>query len=165
MNGGIPIGLINIIGNGQFHGSTWYDGNNIFTFGLKTGTKYFYSLLSFGLTTSETELAFYPGIGFGVEIPIKKFFIDLDLSLKSYIEMDKRNSTFEIDNNGLYTSLRLLGGVKIFERLAIFAGLLLDMDAVDESSRSNLHDGYNWSFLIGNQEFELYPQWTVGLQF
>lgn len=165
IEGGVPIGLINIIGNGQFHGCTWYDGNNIFTFGLKTGTKYFYSLLSLGFTTNKEEMSFYPGIGLSVEIPINRMFIDLDLSLKGFIELEKENDTFEYDKNGLYASLRLLGGVKIFERLSLFAGLLLDMYAVDESSRSDLHDGYFWSFAIKDQEFEFYPQWTVGLQF
>ena len=102
IEGGVPIGLINIIGNGQFHGCTWYDGNNIFTFGLKTGTKYFYSLLSLGFTTNKEEMSFYPGIGLGVEIPINRMFIDLDLSLKGFIELEKENDTFEYDKNVFY---------------------------------------------------------------
>lgn len=166
MNSGIPIGLVNIIGNGQLHGCTWYDGNNIFNFGLKSGTNYFYSLLSFGFTTNSEERGFYPGIGFGGEIPFERFFIDLDLSLKGFIEYQNVNDKFEFDKKGIFNSLRITGGVKIFERLSIFAGALLDLYVSEIGLPvSRIHDGYNWSFESANNEVKLYPQWIVGLQF
>jgi hypothetical protein len=168
MHGGVPIGLINIIGNGQFHGCTWYDGNKVFNFGLKTGTKYFYSLLSFGFQINSDERGFYPGIGFGGELPFERLFIDLDFSLKGFIEYDDNNSPDSMTEKNLYSSIRLLGGVKIFKRLSVFAGGILDIYLLDEDSPvSRIHDGYNWSIdaAIDDHEFRLYPQWTVGLQF
>jgi len=104
-------------------------------------------------------------VGVGVEIPFDRLFIDLDLSAKGFIEINRDSPSYKDGNHGWYASMRLLGGVKIFEKLSLFGGFLLDMFPGFQESVSDVHDGYSWALGRNDHETIFYPQWTVGLQF
>ncbi|MDR1248384.1 MAG: caspase family protein [Treponema sp.] len=127
----VPIGLVNIVKNGVFHPAIWYDDMRFLNLGLRSGSKYFYSIFSVGIQDEgfDDSLLISRG-GLGGEIPLGRSFINLDVTAGSMIDRK------EIDNNGnLLLQARLSGGFKLFEHMGIFGGV-----------------SYNW-FLIFNDTF------------
>jgi len=66
--------------------------------------------------------------GFGLEFPIGKFFIDIDFSIGDIFKVDEGKDLLNIFfgfNTGLY-QIRLIGGYRMYERLAVFFGISYD---------------------------------------
>jgi hypothetical protein len=147
----IPFGIVNIVKNGILHPAVYYDSGHFMNFSFRSGSKYFYSLLSAGtqrITTQDNLLAYRAG--FGAELPLKDFFLNLDVSCGSVISIDTlagaswparpkggRHEEHEEaweqyvrnmdkvyrSGTSFLTELRLIAGYKIFEHLGVFAGL------------------------------------------
>jgi hypothetical protein len=147
----ISLGLVNIVKNGIFHPAVYYDSLNFMNFSLRSGAKYFYSILSVGtprITT--TENLFVSRLGFGFELPLGNFFLCLDLSggtvtdFGIWAEADRPawpgsdgdnasgeawkqydREMDELDGAGASSlvELRLSAGYKIFEHFGAFAGV------------------------------------------
>jgi hypothetical protein len=137
----LPIGLVNIIKNGILHPSVYIDDMLFSNFSFRSGTKNFYVLLSVGFGGNDYNgNPVYAGAenrylvsraGIGVEIPIRKAFIDFDASFGK-INNIYENLSFESDeysngDNGTFDfQLRLIGGYKFFKRLGVYGGLSYD---------------------------------------
>jgi hypothetical protein len=113
----VPLGFVNIVKNGIIHPSVYYDSFNFTNLGFRSGSKYFYTLLGFGTRRITTRDTLYVSRGgFGSELPLGKFFLNLDLTGGSVID-------FESNTVSPFGELRLSGGYKLFEHLGVFAGL------------------------------------------
>ena len=144
----VPFGLVNIMKNGLIHGAIYMDDMLFTNLSFRSGTKYFYSVFSMGkrggryIGSGDSMLTIRGG--FGVEIPINKFFVNIDITSGSIVNLDtliddyksfekavKENSSdmayWDDWNSTTYTlQLRLIGGYKFFEHLGVFAGLSYD---------------------------------------
>ncbi|MDR0475834.1 MAG: caspase family protein [Treponema sp.] len=137
----VPIGLVNIIRNGIFHPVIYTDDMMFLNAGLRSGSKHFYSRLDAGIgggfiPKREEDRLFAGRAGFGIEIPISKFFIDIDISSGSIINIDSLRKYFRENNvphnsdtsssiTGLH-QLRISGGYKIAPHFGILAGVSYD---------------------------------------
>jgi hypothetical protein len=79
----VPFGLVNIMKSGILHPAVYVDDMRITNCSFRSGSKHFYTILSGGtdlsyLTSEDTDWLLSTRAGFGFEIPIKKFFIDID---------------------------------------------------------------------------------------
>ena len=100
--------------------------------GYRTGSGIFYAHSNIGIGGAMIgregdRLMSYRG-GFGLEFPIGKFFIDIDFSIGDIFKVDEGKDLLNIFfgfNTGLY-QIRLIGGYKIYERLAVFFGISYD---------------------------------------
>ena len=170
----IPLGLVNIIRNGIIHGSLYYDDMQFINAGFRSGSKYFYSFISFGLGTNysfsrlgtEREGRSIPlgaRLGIGVEYPINAFFIDFDGSAGALYVPGTTKYGYD-DELASYLvpagQLRLIGGYKIVEHMGIFAGLtysvynlplIPDKRANDYNVKSGDYYSYKWGFVTGIQ--------------
>jgi hypothetical protein len=147
----VPFGLVNVVKNGILHPAVYYDSANFMNFGFRSGSKYFYSLFSFGtqrITT--TDNLYVSRLGFGFEVPLGKAFVDLDVSSGTILNPDTLGEAFRIsrpqENGGddnheqwkryrqereqiyrasssVLAEVRLSGGYKFFEHLGVFAGV------------------------------------------
>jgi hypothetical protein len=125
----LPIGLVNIVKNGIMHPAVWYDSTRFFNLGLRSGSKYFYSILSAGTRDRDggsLNMDFAKGLlisraGFGGEIPLGPFFIDMDLTAGNLIDWKDLDH-----NNSILLQARLSGGFKVSEHLGIFGGVSYD---------------------------------------
>ena len=141
----VPFGLVNVMKNGLMHGAIYIDDMLFTNVSFRSGTKHFYSVFSVGtrgdryMGSGDSLLAVRSGFGF--EIPIRKFFINIDLMSGSIINLvtlkddyksfekavkesaDGDNVYWDDWNSATYTlQLRLIGGYKFFEHLGIFSG-------------------------------------------
>ncbi|MDR0623110.1 MAG: hypothetical protein LBG10_01610 [Treponema sp.] len=113
----VPLGLVNIVKNGLIHPAVYYDSFNFMNFGFRSGSKYFYTLFGFGTQRITTRDTLYVSRGgFGAELPLGKFFLNLDLMGGSVMD-------FESNTVSPLAELRLGGGYKVFEHLGAFAGV------------------------------------------
>jgi len=145
-----PVGLVNIVKNGILHPSVYIDDMLFSNISFRSGTKNYYAMLSAGTGGDDYNgNPFYAGaenryfvsrIGVGVEIPIRKAFIDIDASMGNIFRMNTLpwnvNDGFNYNNYDYYYNhyntstlafqLRLTGGYKFFEHLGVFGGVSYD---------------------------------------
>jgi hypothetical protein len=139
----IPIGFVTKVKNGMNHFWVFTDDMLFLNAGYRSGSKIFYTHSNIGigggLMGREGGNLIINRGGFGFEFPIRKFFIDIDISTGNIFKADELKDFWNFffgSNTGIY-QLRLIGGYKMYERLGIFAGisydLLLQREASDPS--------------------------------
>jgi hypothetical protein len=128
----IPIGFVNKVKDGMEHFWVFTDDMLFLNAGYRSGSKIFYTHSNIGigggLMGKEGDKLMINRGGFGFEFPIRKFFIDIDVSTGNILKVDevKEFWNFFFDSNtGIY-QLRLIGGYKMYERLGIFVGISYD---------------------------------------
>ena len=144
----VPFGLVNVIKNGLMHGAVYADDMLFSNLSFRSGSKYFYSVLSVGtrggrFMGSGDKLLAIRG-GFGFEYTVNKFFFNIDITSGSIINLDTvgkdldtfkqrfpgiSDPDFDWDDAGSTTGisqLRLTAGYKVFEHLGVFAGISYD---------------------------------------
>jgi hypothetical protein len=139
----VPVGLINIVKNGIFHPAVWYDDMRFLNLGLRSGSRYFYSIFSMGIQ----DMGFDSSIvisrsGFGGEIPLGRFFINMDVTAGNLI--DRKDIK---DNDNVLLQARLSGGFKGAEHLGIFGGVSCDWFLVFSDKSRDRADGLGISAL------------------
>jgi hypothetical protein len=118
--GVLPIGLVNIVKNGILHPLVWYDDMRFLNLGMRSGSKRFYSIFSIGAREPESDNRFLLSrAGFGGELPLGRFFINLDLTSGNLIDRED----FAVN---MLLQARLSGGFKVFEHLGLFGGVSYD---------------------------------------
>jgi hypothetical protein len=135
----IPIGLVNIVKGGILNPSIYLDSYGFMNLGLKSGSKNIYSVLSAGLrgiplggdtkltlADPDDENLFVSRIGLGVEIPLGKFFFDIEALCGDIIETGRIGEKYSAGDNTLLIQGRLIGGYKFFKHLGVFAGISYD---------------------------------------
>jgi hypothetical protein len=128
----IPIGLVNNIKDGMKHFWVYTDDMLFLNAGYRSGSRIFYTHSNIGigggLMGREGGNLIINRGGFGFEFPIRKFFIDIDISTGNIFKVDELKDFWNFffgSNTGIY-QLRLIGGYKMYERLGIFAGISYD---------------------------------------
>jgi hypothetical protein len=130
------IGLFNIMRNGILHPAVFVDDMLFTNISLRSGSNHFYCLLSTGVggnlffnRTEDTYLITRGGFGF--EIPIKKAFINIDLTSGNIFNLSREKwssggKEVQTDSDTQIHQLRLTFGYKIFEHLGVFSGVSYD---------------------------------------
>jgi hypothetical protein len=136
----VTVGLVNVVKNGLMHPSIFYDDMGFVNAGFRSGSKHVYSLFTVGvrgktiLGISGEDALLSSRMGLGLEYTIGKFFMDLDLSLGSIIDLDTVEEAWDSlgdedrtgDASSSIAQLRFTAGQKIFEHLGVFAGISYD---------------------------------------
>ena len=168
---GIPIGLINIVENGIFRTSGWFSELGMGYVGFQMGTRSLYTLLYAGMALGERLSPLYSAaLGFGLHVPLGPFFVDADLSAKaSWTGWSGSELAEAFDASTVspvWPSARLMVGVRLFDFIGIFAGLMLDTTIPGYTAATELHQG-SGSFtmeLVGTP-LEVYPKLFAGIEF
>ncbi|QQO09489.1 caspase family protein [Breznakiella homolactica] len=142
----VPIGVLNFVKGGIFSPSVWVDDMSFMNVGLKTGSKYVYSILSAGVQEIpigdnhkialdrdiEDNLMIYRA-GLGVELPLGPVFVNLDVMSGSIINLSALRDERYDDCDKVYDKVtsfiaqaRLTAGLKFFRHLGIFVGVSYD---------------------------------------
>jgi hypothetical protein len=128
----VPIGLVNKVKNGMNHFWVFTDDMLFLNAGYRSGSKIFYTHSNIGiggeLMGREGGNLIIKRGGFGFEIPLGKFFIDIDISTGNIFNVNELKDFWNFlfgSNTGIY-QLRLIGGYKMYERLGVFAGISYD---------------------------------------
>jgi hypothetical protein len=156
---GIPIGLINISKNGSIDIAVWESSLMATNFGVIIRSNYIYTVISAGWYNQHKDIQNSTAFGFhfGVHIPIKSFYINIDAGA-IYIDnedffSDKRNR----DENAL--QCRLAVGYNITDRIAIFAGgganYIYDIETGDDA-KSRFKDGKFVGLYFAGVKYSIY---------
>ena len=157
-----PIGLVSIVENGVFHVNAWASEFSPVNVGIKTGSRTIYNVFMLGWRPRGDSTRLYAGLGIGGHIPLKRFFVDIDvLSHGVYTGPDWSPE----GGSDLLSSLRLTGGWQVTDMLAVTAGPTVSVwvSEREDGSAVPFYDAplYKWN---GSEHVRIWPGFTVGLQ-
>ncbi|QDE90104.1 ICE-like protease [Myxococcus xanthus] len=126
LESGVPVGLVSIARNGQFHVEAFGNDFNYANTAIKVGSRYLYTTLVLGMGTMEGARGpshWSLGLGLGAHIPIsERFFLDVDAVTNTLYDW---NLSFEGDRR--LHQLRLVAGFQVARNLAIIGGPTLNV--------------------------------------
>ncbi len=133
---GVPIGLLTFEKKGQLHLELWASDIQLTNLAVKFGGKYVYTTVVAGVGPDDRLRRFSLGLGFGGHVPIgSRLWLDADV-----VGSSVRGVRDPLAGGAnLLAQGRLMLGVQIFERLAVFGGLTYNAYfAWSEADRYNL---------------------------
>lgn len=158
-NSDVPIGLINIIKNGEMGIAVTYDGIGNAVVSFRSGGKYTYGILGVGYNHKMKKDGLVAEGGFGAHIPIAKWF-RINNELKVLIIQGNAND--QIFNAGY----SLLPAFRIGRHFELFGGVSINYMETKNMRAGNLFP--NHSLWKGNKAAKLqqvYIGYQVGVQF
>jgi hypothetical protein len=167
---GIPIGLINIVENGIFRASAWFSELGVGYVGFEMGSRRLYTLLYGGMALGQRLSPLYTAaLGFGLHVPVGPFFIDADLSAKAswtgWSESELAEAFDASTLSPVWPSARLMAGVRLFDFIGIFGGLMLDTTIPGYTAATELHQGSDaFTMQLLGTPLEVYPKLFAGIR-
>ncbi len=121
---GAPIGLINAIGNGMLAFSLWGSDTSVANFGLKMGSRHFYSILGYGVYPmgGKDERRDSLISGLGGHFDFNPIWLELDLAY----HWNHANFNWAAGNQDDISKFRITVGWRVAEQLSLFAGPTLN---------------------------------------
>ncbi len=157
----LPIGLINLFGNGLHELEFFTSDTSLFNLGLKLGSRRFYTLLGAGIHPEKDNERWSVYTGLGMRIELDSLWLDIDL-LAHAMEEDYQTSN---DDFTFLTQIRALVGWQLADQLAVFGGLSLNL-LLSDVRPSIAPPG--WSFWETTTDegtyLQLAPGFVLGLQ-
>ncbi|WP_426746082.1 caspase family protein [Myxococcus faecalis] len=121
LESGVPVGLLNIVRNGQFHVEAYGNDFNYANVALKVGSRYLYTTLVVGMGAVPDHRGpshWTTGVGLGGHVPLtERLYFDVDVVSNTIHEWGGALA----DNRMLHQG-RLMVGYAFAPRFAIFAG-------------------------------------------
>jgi hypothetical protein len=175
-----PIGLVNIVKGGILHPAVYVDSMGFLNFSLRSGSRHFYSILGvgaqkiylsaggndkavWGWNKDDALLVCRAGVGF--EFPIKSFFINVDVTSGSVLNLDTISKDDYDSSVSFLSQARLTAGYKIFEHLGVFAGISYDYVHLEGKDSPNPTGRMDCVFGWGNSRHINKLGFFAGLQF
>ena len=157
-----PVGLLNIITQGNVKLAAWASETSVANLAFKIGGQHVYSMLSLGLNPRGSVGRPYVGAGFGlgVRVPVERWYGELEGTFDTLFQVPK-DGVWEF---GVFAAgLRLNVGFQVLERVAVFAGPQVQ---IMESRLADQPVGAlsSWGFGLGDR-FRLVPGAVLGVQF
>ncbi|MBM3331132.1 hypothetical protein FJY68_04670 [candidate division WOR-3 bacterium] len=153
----VPIGLVSIVENGQFHVNAWASEYSLLNLGIKTGSRSIYNIFMVGCRPDGDLTRLIAGMGIGGHIPLQEFFVDIDaLGGSVYGGPD----WFREGQIALLSSLRMTGGWQLSDKLALTAGPSVNVrvsEFADEQDGTLLDMHEDW-------DVRVWPGFTIGFQ-
>jgi hypothetical protein len=160
----VPIGVVNVIKNGQFHLNAWTSEAAVAGIGIKTGSKKVYSVLTLGLRPDGDSSFLLAGFGLGGHISLNRFFVDIDGVAGNVYRWPHWFWTESADGYRFLTTLRVTGGWQVTDNVAITAGPTANLWL---SSHGDARDVPMYGLPVAGfhgGSFALWPGFTAGLQ-
>jgi hypothetical protein len=117
---GEAVGLLTISREGRRLFESWGDSTGFTHVGYRMGTDHLYTLYTLGFNPFSKPSRWSYGIGLGGEIPVERFFINLDATLHDH----HRGFDQWYDNGkpSLIPEVRTLAGFSFARRFGVYAG-------------------------------------------
>jgi hypothetical protein len=165
----VPIGLINVVENGIFRVSGWISELDMAYFGFEMGSRYLYTLLYAGTALSDPASVYAAALGFGLHVPVGRFFVDGDLSAKAswtgWSEGELKQAFDASELSPIWPSARIMLGIKLLGRLSLFSGVMFDAAVPGRTVETALHRGSSFSLDLWGGSMEVYPKMMLGFKF
>lgn len=158
-NSDIPIGLINIIKNGEMGIAVTYDGMGNTVASFRSGGKYTYGILGVGYNHKMKKNGLVAEGGFGAHIPVTSWF---------RINNELKASTIGCDSSKpvLNAGYSLLPAFKIGRHFELFGGASINYMETKNMSAGNVFPNHSlWKGDNAAKLQQVYIGYQVGAQF
>ncbi len=151
-----PIGLINIIKNGERQIGASIDESGVSMLTFRSGGRYLYGILGAGYNFKEDNARYALEGGIGFHLPIARYF-------RGNVEMTA-GALSDLEHNVYFkSSLRVFAAYKIANRFELFAGPTLN-NLNYERDQDDIRDSYLWQHKGDNSINGMYIGVTGGIQ-
>jgi hypothetical protein len=138
MESGVPVGMLSIVRNGQFHVEAFGNDVNFANAAFKVGSRTFYTTVVVGMghtTGSQGPSHWTLGFGLGAHLPVnERLFVDVDGVTSSVYDWDASFTTTR-----LWHQVRVIGGFQITKRFSVIGGPTMNlMHGVDGDAITGL---------------------------
>jgi len=159
----VPIGLVSIVENGMFRVNAWATEFAPVNIGVKAGSNTIYNVFMFGVRPRGDSTRLFCGIGLGGHIPIRRFFVDIDVLNQGVAAGPVWFP--EGAPEDLLSSLRVTGGWQVTDFLSVTAGPSVSVWISDTEDGSTVpyYDAPLFQH-HGTENIRIWPGFTVGLQ-
>ncbi|AKQ66858.1 peptidase C14 caspase catalytic subunit p20 [Myxococcus hansupus] len=121
LESGVPVGLVSIARNGQFHVEVFGNDFNYANAAIKVGSRHLYTTLVVGMGNVEGARGpshWSTGLGLGGHLPLtERFFLDVDVVSHSLYDWDASFS-----GNRLLHQLRVVAGFQVARGFTLIGG-------------------------------------------
>lgn len=156
-NSDCPIGLINIIKNGEKSIAVTYDGIGNTVVSFRSGGKYTYGILGVGYNHKVKENGLVTEAGFGAHIPIVKWF---------RINNELKAASIGCDNPVFNAGYSLIPEFRICQHLGVFAGVGINYMHTDNVINNDVFPNHSlWKKYSTTKLQQLYIGYQVGVQY
>ena len=154
-NSDYPIGIINIIKNGEKNVGVQFDELQNLSAAFRSGGKYTYGILGVGynLEHPNNTIVLEAGLGFHINYS-GRFGIDAELIGTNIIDIDHSSKTAE------RSSFRVMPVFSILPNISVFAGPSINYLRADATLYKDLFPG--WSFSQKTNSKGIREQWYLG---
>lgn len=158
-NSDYPIGLINIIKNGEKGIAVTYDAIGSTVVSFRSGGKYTYGILGVGYNHQSSNNSLVAEGGFGAHIPVTSWFrINNELKTSTI-----GNNTDEPVFNAGYS---LLPAFRIGKHIELFAGASINYMMTEDMSNHKMFPSHSlWKKTDSTRLQQLYVGYQFGLQY
>ncbi|PSK94557.1 hypothetical protein [Taibaiella chishuiensis] len=151
-----PIGLINIIKNGERQIGASIDESGVSMLTFRSGGRYLYGILGAGYNFKEDNARYALEGGIGFHIPLARYF-------RANVEMTA-GALSDLKHNVYYKSgLRVLAAYKVANRIEFFAGPSIN-NLSYERDQDDIRDHYLWQHKGRNSINGIYIGGIAGIQ-
>jgi hypothetical protein len=159
----VSIGLVSIVRRGQLHVDVWASDAALANIGIKTGSKYVYSVLGLGLMPAGDSTRLLGTYGLGGHIPLDRFFVDIDAVGHN---VSDGSDLFHFAGLNMLSQLRVTGGWQLLPQLALTLGPAVSVFVSDreDGSRIPLYDAPIYHSRSGRTYVRIWPGFSAGVQ-
>lgn len=151
-----PIGLVNIIKNGEKQIGASIDESGVSMLTFRSGGRYLYGILGAGYNFNKDDARYVLEGGIGYHIPIARYF-------RGNVEMTA-GALSDLEHNVYFKSgLRVLAAYKIANRIELFAGPTIN-NLNYERDQDDIRDHYLWQHKGHSNVNGIYIGATGGIQ-
>lgn len=159
---GETLGLLNFIGDGYHAIEVGTDETSPLTFGLKTGGRHLYTVLSVGFDPSSGPTRVSWGGGLGGHGQWKRFVFDGDVLLTAREHTTK--TLFSEGLAGFDLRVRATPGLRLSDAITLYGGPSLGL-ALRIDGATPAPGGFVDGAVLADGRFRLWPGWQGGLRF
>jgi hypothetical protein len=158
---GESVGLITYSKEGQRHFEIWCDSTGFTHLGYRLGTTHVYTLFTAAYNPFSDPSRWSYGLGLGGELPINRFFINLDATIHDH--HSGFDEWYGDEGPNLIPEVRALGGYSFARRFGLYVGGSVQFYIPGWYSEETMA-GYINNAVSAN---DLTMQWTIlaGLRF
>ena len=117
---GESVGLITYSKEGRRHFEVWGDSTGFAHVGYRMGTSHLYTLFTAAYNPLSDPARWSYGLGFGGEIPLDRFFINLDAAIHDH--HSGFDNWYPEEGPSFVPEIRALGGFSFAKRFSFYAG-------------------------------------------
>ncbi|MBN1128785.1 MAG: caspase family protein [Chitinispirillaceae bacterium] len=159
-NTGVPIGLLNFVKSNPPRVQVWTDESGYLMTGIRTGSRYGYSLLALGARASVSLPGWTLGCGLGFRVPLRRTFLGIET-----MTMHHNENTAWDNNEMVLVKTRLVSGFRLAHYLTVWGGPSFNMYWSHEKTDQHVAYWKPKEIRRDTHWYGFWPGFAIGVEF